>query len=159
MVEVLKHGSYVIIDPAQLGLVIQDCPPDQGKFMTINNEKIFVFNTRYGAGTFPVKVCGKDHGSVDSDYGMIAVMPKHVARDLDPAYFDFLMVNFYKFVINEIEFDMYVIPTCQNGVLRFGNAVEINTLVAPNIGIAQDQRVERNMSMYLIAHMMFKGIA
>lgn len=154
MVDVLKNGSYILIDPSQLDIDVGDIKPE-GEILILEGEKIFVFPSQYGSGTFPIKVCGESHGAVDSDSGMIAVIPKHIARAIDPRFFDFLMDNFYGLVLNEIEFEIYVIPQVSNGTLRFGNAIEINTLIKPNLPTHRDEKVERLATMYLLTHMTF----
>lgn len=157
MVETLKPGRYIVIDPGHLDLDIPDCQPDEGRFMTHDGEKFFVFNTRYGAGIFPITVCGKDHGTVDSDYGTIAIMPEQLARSLGGEYLEFLLNKFHGYVVNEIEFDIYVIPQSKAGILRFGNAIQINTVVKSQLQMGENDRVERVLTTYLLAHIAFCG--
>lgn len=164
MAHQIPAGIYILIDAAYLNLdnfITPDIDnlewsPPHNILKYINNYPIYFFATAYGCANGSIIKKNKQVGSIDCDYGILALIPNNFILDL---LSENKISDFTNYAIQKsghiFNFKKPINITQINiGHISFG-FYQINTSLNKPAG-GPNQRFSRNLTNYLILGMEYK---
>lgn len=166
----LNPGVYAVMDPVHLENEKIDKAlgkiGKKGKLIEFDGYTLFGFQTRYGAGTLPMKIGDKSVGTVDSDYGTLVVVPLDLIKKLDNPYTIWFVGSTQGIFANAFQIEKIYFPKIEKWVFKLDD-IEIDTN-DPQFNSEEEkekilkrlkpgQALSRNLSAYITMHLEFTG--
>lgn len=167
----LNPGAYAVMDPAHLENEKIDKAfgkiGKKGKLIEFDGYTLFGFQTRYGAGTLPMKIGNTSVGTVDSDYGTLVVVPLDLIKKLNNPYTIWFVGRTRGTFVNAFQIEKVYFPKIEKGVFKLDdieidtNALKFNSEEEKDKILKRlkpGQTLSRNLSLYVTMHLEFMAI-
>jgi hypothetical protein len=168
-IKMLKPGVYTILDPGHTEIKnIEDLSTrveDTGKplFFTLKGEyTMYIFQTRFGSGTFDTNVDGVSVGKTDSDRGTLLVVPvSFILKECD-AYTKWFIASCRGKFCTFFKIDEDEEISSSNGVLSVGTFLTLDTSQGYErnleIDLDEGQRISRTLTCFDIMQLKFMSL-